>query len=181
MQADCPRHVVFQGRGLNHAGAGRAPGSVAFVDAGRGDVVELFFAEVVQVGGIFGLCRVANNPALPPIRVDQGLLNGAGPLRLGQILLIGPLAFEQNGPRAQAAWPVDVQPTHKPAPARVRKLGIITAVKPGFGFIRPADGSPDVFCHFSECQGFTPVAGMSVQFTPAADPRGPQARNVLPM
>ena len=51
----------------------------------------------------------------------------------------------------------------------------------GFGFITPADGSKDVFVHFSAIQdGFkTLEEGQSVTFDVEEGQRGPQATNVV--
>jgi CspA family cold shock protein len=51
----------------------------------------------------------------------------------------------------------------------------------GFGFITPADGSKDVFVHFSaiNSDGFKTLAeGQNVEFTIQDSPRGPSAANV---
>jgi len=51
----------------------------------------------------------------------------------------------------------------------------------GYGFISPADGSADVFVHFSAIQGSgfrTLAEGQSVQFEIEQGPKGPQAIQV---
>ena len=51
----------------------------------------------------------------------------------------------------------------------------------GYGFIAPADGSKDVFVHFSaiEGDGFKTLAeGAQVEFEIEDGPKGPQAQSV---
>ena len=51
----------------------------------------------------------------------------------------------------------------------------------GFGFISPADGSADVFVHFSaiKADGFRTLAeGAAVNYEVENGPKGPQASNV---
>ena len=51
----------------------------------------------------------------------------------------------------------------------------------GFGFITPADGSKDVFVHFSAIQsdGFRTLAeGQEVTYDVEQGPKGPQAANI---
>ncbi len=53
----------------------------------------------------------------------------------------------------------------------------------GFGFITPADGSADLFAHFSAIQssGFKTLAeGQRVSFDVTTGPKGLQASNIRP-
>ena len=53
----------------------------------------------------------------------------------------------------------------------------------GYGFITPADGSKDVFVHFSAIQGDgfrTLREGQNVNFEIEESPKGLQATNVVP-
>ena len=98
----------LNGRGLNHAGPGRVAGSHVYVDPGSGSVSELDCVEIVQVGPHFGLARVANNPGMSAarVRIDHSLLNGSGPLTVGQVFLAGPFCNRAGWPKGSWAWPL---------------------------------------------------------------------------
>ena len=54
----------------------------------------------------------------------------------------------------------------------------------GFGFIAPADGTPDVFVHFSAIQGSGYKSldeNQQVEFDVTQGPKGLQAENVRPL
>lgn len=173
ISATCPNHLILTGRTLNLAGAGRAPGSHAYMSPLTGEVVEVFFAKAVSVGSSHAVATIANNPAMPAVRVEHSLLNGHGPVALGQVLLIA-VEFASTGPRAKAAWPADTGVKR----SDVQKLGTIHAVKHGYGFITPADRTPQLFFHFTELRGLHATVGTPVRFTPRQGTRGPEACDV---
>lgn len=54
----------------------------------------------------------------------------------------------------------------------------------GYGFIKPDDGGPDLFAHFSQIQGKgfrTLKEAQRVEFDVTQGPRGKQASNIRPM
>ncbi len=54
----------------------------------------------------------------------------------------------------------------------------------GYGFITPADGSKDVFVHYSkiDMRGYkTLKEGQPVEFEAESSPKGPQATRVVPV
>ena len=182
MNAKLPKHIVFQGRGLNHAGPGRVSGSHVYVDPGSGSVSELYCVEIVQVGPHFGLARVVDNPGMSAVRVriDHSLLNGSGPMTVGQVFLAGPFSIELAGPRARGVWPLRTT-APRPHSSNGERRGFIHTLRAGFGFIQPADGGPTVFFHFSQCQGgLIPRVGLAVKFIPMQGRRGMEATSVRP-
>jgi hypothetical protein len=107
------------------------------------------------------LAAVVANEALRTVRVDHHLLNGSGPARIGDELIIGPLEFLPTGPRAQAAWRTCLAPPrHRQAQRNVclppnRCRGVITRVAATGAFgqaIETPSGRP-FFVHHSQLQG----------------------------
>jgi len=88
-KSNLPKTLPFQGGRINQAGPGRAAGSINYVNHITGQSLDLFEAQVVQVGPIFALAAIAGNDALAKVRVDQALLNGSGPAQLGDTLIVG--------------------------------------------------------------------------------------------
>lgn len=186
LNINSPKTLPFHGSVINKAGAGNAPGSTVYINHTTGQTHDLFKAQVVQVGAQFALAAVVANEALGTVRVDHHLLNGSGPARMGDELIIGPLEFLPAGPRAQAAWRTCLAPLHRQPqwnaslmPNRCR--GIITRVAATGAFgqaIETPSGRP-FFVHRSQLQGGAALRiGCSVSFIPARTPRGWSALEV---
>ena len=153
-----------------------------YLDPIPGRCMELFFAQVTRSGPVFSLATVADNEALPQVRIDHRSFNGNGPAQIGDILLIGPLEYRPEGPRARSAWPVrSANPTRgflsqKP----VRSHGVISSVKgPDWGWITPSDGGAGIFVHASQLRAGTPLRiGVRVTYQEAQTHRGLAAIDV---
>src|SRR5262245_42079326 len=92
-----PKSLTFRGTVINKAGAGNAPGSTAYVCHTTGQTLDVFRARVIRVGRLFALAAVIGNEALTKVRVDHHLLNGCGPVQIGEELIVGPLEFLPEG------------------------------------------------------------------------------------
>jgi cold shock CspA family protein len=189
-KSNLPKTLPFQGGRINQAGLGRAAGSINYVNHVTGQSLDLFEAQVVQVGPIFALAAIAGNDALAKVRVDQALLNGSGPAQLGDILIVGPLDFLPAGPRARAVWSVRTgshhhappQPANRPQFVPPRNKGTVTRVAPvgTFGEITDERTGSQYFVHQSQLRGTMLRIGARVSFLPARTPRGLSAIEVQP-
>jgi cold shock CspA family protein len=190
MKSELPKALRFQGRTLNSAGQGRVPGSHVYFDVARGEAFDLYLARVAQVGPLFGLAEVPGNAAMPRVRVDQALLNGDGPMAVGDVLVVGPITYAPAGPRAQAAWrmrPAETRdprpaPAPRPAPRDDWKLGTLKVLKgPDWGFLHPLDGGPDVFVHARSLRGGATLSfGLRLRFKQVVTAKGLAALEVWP-
>lgn len=190
-----PNSLPFQGGVINNAGTGRAAGSTSYLNHITGQSVDVFKAQVTQVGPIFALLEVADNKALGKVRVDHNLLNGSGPAQLGDTLMIGPLQFLPAGPRAVCAWPAGRSRLQHPQPVRSpmrhlqasptrRNKGTVTRVAQtgAFGQITDERDGQQYFVHASQLQrGALLRIGARVSFLPARTPRGLSAIEVQPV
>ena len=190
-----PKRLPFQNNVINQAGPGRAAGSTNYVNHVTGEGLDLFQGQVVQVGPIFALLTIAGNEALSKVRVDHALLNGSGPILLGDTLIVGPLDFLATGPRARAAWPSRAEVQHRPGTCGVqprggtaiptyrqrpvsklhRNRGTVTRVAPtgAFGQVTDQRNGAQYFVHHSALQrGAMLRIGARVSYTPARNPQG---------
>jgi cold shock CspA family protein len=200
---EMPKSLPFQGGVINNAGVGRAAGSTSFLNHVTGQNVDLFKAQVAQVGPLFALAEVADNKALGKVRVDHSLLNGAGAAQLGDTLIVGPLQFLPAGPRAVCAWPTraaspmrtaarPINPWshhsipatsqyHAPVPRRNKGTVTRVAQTGAFGQITDERDGQQYFVHSSQLQrGALLRLGARVSFMPAKTPRGLSAIEVQP-
>jgi len=184
MRAMVPRTLVYRRRVINHAGSGRAPGSVMYYDAATGRTLELRFAQIAEAGPLFAYADIANDSTLPQVRLDQARLNGR-PARVGQVFIVGPIERLPSGPRAECAWPVRVVTKDSSLSARnatkrsVRKVGTITCVRGlTWGFVTPFDGGRNAFVHSSQLNGVRLAVGQRVSYEEVEASQGPMAIKV---
>jgi cold shock CspA family protein len=159
-----------------------------YLDATSGRTLELYFAQVERTGPLFSLGRVANNQAIGPVRIDHGVVHGFGTVSMGDLLIVGPLDFLPEGPRATAAWRVQVQtngslfPHNTPVPTRHdRHFGVITRVNDfgAYGFVSDERTGSTVFVHATQLRmGARLQVGQRVSYVLATNPRGPAAFDV---
>ena len=104
-------------------------------------------------------------------------LPGVGPSTLKEILALLRPQPTVNPKKRSASRRA---PTTKTKATNSRRLtGRITAVKERFAFVKPNDGSADVFLHAGAvpAPGFSTLrVGQAVEFTPVAGTRGPRRR-----
>ncbi len=189
-KSNLPKSLPYQGGRINNGGAGRAAGSISYINHVTGLSLDLFQAQVVRVGPVFALAAVVGNDALAKVRVDQALLNGSGPAQLGDTLIVGPLDFLPAGPRARAAWPVRMANAHY-APLRPANRmhlvpswnkGTVTRVAPSgtFGQITDERTGSQYFVHQSQLLGAVLRIGARVLFRSGRNDQGPLALDVHP-
>ncbi len=175
MDFKVPRVLPFQGRVINFAGRGRSPGGLLFVDPVAGKTLELFLGQVVRVGPHFALAHVEGNGVLGSVRVDYAALNGCG-AQVGQVIVLGPIAFVPEGPRAEHAWRPEVA---KPVGQRKgEKTGVVVYVAPdaAYGRVLCEQTGREVFVHRSQlARGLVLRAGLRVSFVEGDMGRGPAA------
>jgi cold shock CspA family protein len=182
---DSPKTLPFRGSTINKAGAGNAAGSISYVNHATGQMLDLFQAQIIQVGPIFALAAVVGNEALGKVRVDHQLFSGSGPVQFGETLIIGPLEFLPAGALAQAAWRSPFAGGQalqlNGCAGRERRKGVVTRVAPtgNFGQITEAPSGRPFFVHRSQLQGGATLRiGCSLSFLPAKTPRGWSALEV---
>lgn len=187
MKTRIPRTLRYQGRTINYTGDGRTKGSLMYLDAMTGSLLELYYAQVERTGPVYSLARVANN-SLGTVRIDHVSLNGAGPVIIGDLLIIGCLQYLPEGPRATEIWraPVTpvvptVVPVAPPVPQIGRQFGVIISVHPfgTYGKIANERTGGLVFIHQSQLRhGARLLQGCRVSFVEGMNHKGPAAFDV---
>jgi cold shock CspA family protein len=186
MKTRIPRTLRYQGRTINYTGSGRTAGSLMYLDAMTGSLLELYFARVERTGPLYSLARVANN-SLGTVRIDHVSLNGVGPVVIGDVLIVGCLQYLPEGPRATAIWRAPVAPivptVAPPVPQMGRQFGVITWVHPlgKYGTITGEQTGRQVFVHHTQIRrGARLLQGLRVSYVEGMNPRGPAAFDVWP-
>lgn len=172
--AKMPEKLPYDNRTLLYSGAGRSPSGHTYVDAAQGAFMELYPGQVQQTGVHFAIVRVAGNKALERVRVDA--IPGHGVPRIGELLVVGPISFDEAArPRAGNGWMLG-------APKPQRATGVFAVQQaPDWGWIQPDDGSPRVFFHVSALRrGSRVEVGDRVSYQPEETPKGWAAKDVCP-
>lgn len=187
MKTRIPRTLRYQGRTINYTGDGRTKGSLMYLDAMMGSLLELYYAQVEKTGPVYSLARVANN-SLGTVRIDHVSLNGVGPVGIGDLLIVGCLQYLAEGPRATAIWraPVEpvvptVVPVAPPLPQFRRQFGVITWVDQlgKYGWVTNERNGGQLFVHHSQIRrGAQLMQGVRVSYVEGTNPRGPAAFDV---
>lgn len=182
MSFNLPKSLPFNGRQINFAGKGHAPGSGLYLDNISGMTYEIFVAVVERTGPAYSLARVADNQAIGLVRVDHAALNGSGLNQVGDTLLVGPLQYATAGPRTHTAWRVQATRPQRPK-ANGRPVGMITDVADtgAFGWIIAETSGRKLFVHRSQLRrGAVLSRGQRVTYVEADNGRGPTAFDVQP-
>lgn len=187
MKTRIPRILPYQGRTINYTGDGRTKGSLMYLDAMTGALLELYYAQVEKTGPVYSLARVANS-SLGTVRVDHAILNGVGRVNVFDLLIVGCLQFPAEGPRATAVWRapvVQIVPTVVPLapslPQVHRQFGVITWVHEfgKYGSITNERTGCPMFVHHSQLRrGAQLLQGFRVSYVEGTNPRGPAAFDV---
>lgn len=136
-----PTTLQQNGSSLTFTGPGRSSGSHLYLEMARGQLHELYLAQVRSTGPAFSIAVVAGNHALGQIQVDHRTLQGVGRLNVGQVILVE-VNFAPNCglQQAKAAWPItqsasnptrQTRPTHH-AP---RRFGTLVEVNGSSGYL----------------------------------------------
>jgi cold shock CspA family protein len=188
-----PQWIRYLGTTLGNAGEGRVRGSVMYMDASTGTVIECYWTVVQETGWQYAATEVVGNRSLGQIQVDNAILRSSGvwPAYRGEFLLVGPIDRGVNCFTARCAWrcpkepgPTLPQPT-APRPALPaitrRRRGTIRFVHTtgAFGFVADDQNTMSVFVHRSSLRpGVHLVAGSRVEFVLGHNGRGPTAFDV---
>jgi len=175
MQNQLPRTLSYLRRPLNYCGRGRTPGSHVYMDMAAGGLAyEMFVARVCRTGLHYSLAIIDENQALGKVRIDNVILNGAGPTRVDDVMIVGPLDYQLNGPMAKGVWRLTRPPIG-------RRTGVITKVEPpgNYGWLTCEQTGISVFVHQKQLRpGVYLAPGQRVSFVLGDTGRGPAAFDV---
>lgn len=176
MRVEPPSTITLEGKVYALAGKGRAPGSKSYFCHLTGRTVEAYLAQVRTTGPLFAMVQVAENLAMPAVKVPASLLRQ--PVTPGSILLVGPVDFGNGQPIARGAWVLGgVRP---PSPIASRSYGIVRHIDElsRFGWIHEEGSRESVFVHRSQCVGCQLMPGIRVSYRRSHNERGPCALDV---
>ena len=181
IQTRVPRKLRHDSWNLILSGPGNNEGGFLYLDPVRGTTFELFFAKVFRTGPFFSIGDIANNPRLGTVRIDHSSIRNSRPVRLGDIVLVGPLTFHADGRvRAEMGWIVGADNPLAPH----RRSGFIShvAAAGSFGKVTELGTGVDYFVHSTQLKdGLVFIVGSACTFIPSETHRGKEARDVRPV
>ena len=188
-----PATLTLNGRQLKDCGTGRTTGALQYLDMARGELYELYLAQVESTGPVFSLAAIAGNPALRQALVPHGVLqsNDHSQPRLADAQLVEHDYAKSTPGRpipAKAAWLMTARPDRpalQPAPRPVPQVrlqsepapaprfrGTLREIHGNTGYLIEDGSGERVFVHRHQNVGQPFKAGARVSYRGSRNTHG---------